>query len=89
MRALEFAHQVFCHFQVNENHLFGPDLGASLVAQMVKKLPAVLKTRVQSLGREDPLEKEMATHSILLPGELHGQRSLVGPVRGFAKRRQD
>ena len=36
---------------------------ASLVAQMVKSLPAVQETQVQSLGREDPLEKEMATHS--------------------------
>ena len=36
---------------------------ASLVAQMVKNLPAVQETWVQSLGWEDPLEKEMATHS--------------------------
>ena len=36
------------------------------------------KTQVQSLGREDPLKKEMATHSIFLFGESHGQRSLVG-----------
>ena len=36
---------------------------ASLVAQMVKCLPAVWETRVQSLDREDPLEKEIATHS--------------------------
>ena len=35
----------------------------SLVAQMVKRLPAMRETRVQSLGWEDPLEKEMATHS--------------------------
>ena len=33
---------------------------------------------VQSLGREDPLEKEMATHSSILAGKSHGQRSLVG-----------
>ena len=39
---------------------------ASLVAQMVKNLPAVLETRVQSLAREDPLEKGMATHSSIL-----------------------
>ena len=38
----------------------------SLVAQMVKCLPAMQKTRVQSLGREDLLEKEIATHSHLL-----------------------
>ena len=36
---------------------------ASLVAQMVKNLPAIQETRVQSLGREDPLEKGMTTHS--------------------------
>ena len=39
---------------------------ASLVAQMVKHLPAMQETRVQSLDREDPLEKEMATHSSTL-----------------------
>ena len=47
----------------------------SLVAQTVKCLPTMWETRVQSLGWEDPLEKEMATHSSILP---HGQRSLVG-----------
>ena len=36
---------------------------ASLVAQMVKRLPAMRETQVRSLGWEDPLEKEMATHS--------------------------
>ena len=35
----------------------------SLLAQMVKRLPAMRETQVGSLGREDPLEKEMATHS--------------------------
>ena len=38
-------------------------LWASQVAQTVKCLPAIRETRVQSLGREDPLEKEMTTHS--------------------------
>ena len=38
----------------------------SLVAQRVKRLPAMQETRVRSLGREDPLEKEMATHSSIL-----------------------
>ena len=37
--------------------------GTSLVAQTVKRLPAVRETQVPSLGRDDPLEKEMATHS--------------------------
>ena len=35
---------------------------AFLLAQMVKNLPAIQETWVQSLGQEDPLEKEMATH---------------------------
>ena len=54
------------------------------MAQMIKKLPAMQETRVQSLGREDPLEKEMAVHSKILawripwteePGELQSMRS--------------
>ena len=36
------------------------------MVQMVKHLPAMLETRVRSLGQEDPLEKEMATHSSTL-----------------------
>ena len=39
------------------------DYRASLVAQRLKCLPSMQETQVQSLGREDPLEKEMATHS--------------------------
>ena len=39
---------------------------ASLVAQRVKHLPVMQKTQVQSLGWEDPLEKDMATHSSIL-----------------------
>ena len=54
---------------------------SSLVAQMVKCLPAMRETWVRSLGWEDPLEKEMATHSSILalripwtedPDRLHG-----------------
>ena len=40
--------------------------GACLVAQMVKNLPEVQETRVQSLDQEDPLEEGMATHSSIL-----------------------
>jgi len=40
--------------------------------------PAVQETWVLSLGREDFLEKEMATHLVFLPGKSHGQRSLAG-----------
>ena len=39
---------------------------ASLVAQMVKNLPTMWETQVQSLGQEDPQEEEMATHSHIL-----------------------
>ena len=43
---------------------------ASPVAQMVKRLPAMRETRVQSLGWEDPLEKEMAAHSSILAWKI-------------------
>ena len=46
------------------------NLWASLVAQMVKRLPAVWETWVQPLGCEDPLEKEMATHSSTLAWKI-------------------
>ena len=42
----------------------------SLVARMVKALPTMQDTQVQSLGWEDPLEKEMATHSSTLPWKI-------------------
>ena len=57
---------------------------ACLVAQMVKNLPAMQEAQVQFLGWEDPLEKEMATHSSILarkipwteePGELQSMGS--------------
>ena len=47
-----------------------PIIGASLVAQMVKRPPPMWETRVRSLGWEDPLEKEMATHSSILAWEI-------------------
>ena len=42
----------------------------SLVAQMVKNLPAIQKTQVQSPGQEDPLEKGVTTHSSILAWEI-------------------
>ena len=45
-------------------------LWTSLVAQTVKRLPTMWETRVQSLGREDLLEKEMATHSSILAWKI-------------------
>ena len=62
-------------------------LRASPMAQWVKHPPATQETQemqfpqemqVQSLGQEDPPEKEMATCSVFLPGKSHGQRSLAG-----------
>ena len=45
-------------------------LGASLMAQLVKNLPAVWETRVRSLGWEDSPEKEMVIHSNILAWEI-------------------
>jgi len=45
---------------------------------MVKNFPAVQETQVQSLGQEDTLEKGMATHSSILPGDFCGWRNLEG-----------
>ena len=42
------------------------------------KNPPVQKAQIQLLGWEDPLEKKMATHSNILPGKFHEQRSLAG-----------
>ena len=54
--------KIYLSTKFSSNH----DIFSSLVAQTVKNLSAVQETRVQSLGREDPLEKERTTHSILL-----------------------
>ena len=53
------------------------------MAQMVKNLPAVQETQVQFLGQEDPLEKEMATHSSILAWKIpwteeHGRLQSMG-----------
>ena len=54
------------YYYISNKHL---NLQASLVAQMVKNLPAMRETQVRSLGQEDALEKEMATHSSILAWE--------------------
>ena len=51
---------------------------ASLVAKTVKRLSAMLETRVQSLGWEDPLEKEVAAHSSTLAWKTLWTEELVG-----------
>ena len=58
------------------------NIGASLVAQMVKNLPAMQETQVRFFGQEDPVEKGMTTHSsilvwrILWTGEPGGLESM-------------
>ena len=56
------------HYWATEQQtLLGSASGSdSLVAQTVKRLPAMQETRIRSLGREDPLEGKMATHSSTL-----------------------
>ena len=51
---------------------------ASLIAQLVKNLPEMQETWVQSLGQEDPLEKQMATHSSILAWKIPWTEDLVG-----------
>ena len=60
-------------------------LRVSLVAQMVKHLPAMRETRVRSLGWEDPLEKEMATHSSILTWEPTDRRTRRTTIHGGCK----
>ena len=51
------------------------------MALLVKNLPANVgdeERKIRSLGQEDPLEEDMAVHSVFLPGESHEQRSLEG-----------
>ena len=57
-------HSLSCSVAVSQVSL--QSLRASLVAQMVKNLPATRETQLQYPGREDPLEKGMATHSSIL-----------------------
>ena len=58
---------------------------ASVVAQMVKNLPAIQETWVQALGQEDILEKPMAPHSSILAWRFYGQRSLGAAVHGVTR----
>ena len=57
-----------------------------MVAQRVKSVPAVQEAQIQSLGREDPLEKEMATHASIVAwkipwAEEHGRLQSMGSKR--------
>ena len=57
----------------------------SLVAQMVKNLPAMQETQVQFLGWEDPLEKRMATHYSILAWKIPWTEEPGGLVHGVSK----
>ena len=60
------------------------------VAQMVKSLPAMQETQVQSLGQEDPLEEEMASHSSTFAWRnLRIEEPGGATVRGLTKSQQD
>ena len=61
-QCLLFPNQICFHISFCPPHLFW----ASLVAQRLKRLPPMWETQVRSLGRDNPLEKEMATHSSIL-----------------------
>jgi len=58
-------------------------LRASLVAK--QNLPAMRQTWVQSLGQEDPWRREWLPTPVVLPGQSHGQRSLVATVHEVEK----
>ena len=61
-----------------------------MVAQMVKNLPALQETPVRSLGQEDPLEKEMATHSSIVAWRIPWTEEPGGPqFMGLQRVRHD
>ena len=59
----------------------------SLIAQLVNNLPAMQETRVGSLGREDPLEEEMATPPVSSPGKSLDRDAQQATVHGVTKSR--
>ena len=66
-------------------HFYYTFQGASLVAQMVKNLSAMWETQVQALAREIPWRRKWQPDPVFLPGEFHGQRSLVAYSLGVAE----
>ena len=59
------------------------ELGASLVAQLVKNPPAMRETWVQSLSWEDPCRRKWQPTPVFLPGKSHGRRSLAGYIQSM------
>ena len=64
--------------QGTEGRTLGGDRGASLVAQMVKHLPAMQETQIRSLGGKILWRRKWQSTLVLSPGKFHGQGSLVG-----------
>ena len=62
---------------------------ASLIAQLVKSLPAMQETQVQFLSWEDPLEEEMTTHSSILAWRISWQRNLAGYIQSMGSQELD
>ena len=71
-------HPVRDHLECCQCYRNAYDSGSFPGGSLVKNLPAKQEFQFQSLDWEEPLEEGVATHSIILPGESHGQRSLVG-----------
>ena len=86
-----FQSSVSPNCKVGEVSIYGNrPVQASLVAQMVKNLPAVQKTWLRSLGREDPLEEGMATHSSILAWRISWTEEPGGlPSMGSERVRHD
>ena len=71
---------------INHIHTCWPVLlPRSLVTQMVKNLPAMQETQVQSLVQEGPQRRKWQYIPVFFPGELHGQRSLAATIHGVTK----
>ena len=62
---------------------------AFLLALLVKNLPVMQEIQVESLGQEDPLRRERLPTPILLPAEVHGQRSLRATIHRLQRVRHD
>ena len=74
------------HFPINAHDIYEIGIATSLVAQTEKHLPTMWETQVQTLGQDDLLEKEMATHSSVLAWKIPwtekpGRLQSMGPQR--------
>ena len=77
--------------RVGDEGLFDPDIGgdSSLAAQTVKRLSTTRETWVQSLGQEDPLDKEMATHSSTLAWKIPWTEEPGRPCSPWGRKESD